>query len=234
MNEVVAVIVTANDCGHCIQFRGNGEISNGKKYTSFSFLNSLLLKGVTLLNINYLHNSQKIINDISKFYKKEKKIYQERYFEYEKNAKIRELESINDKKKLLKVDDILKNNKKISLIELKNDKIPEQIENFRYYSPCLMVFRKDDWNKALKNKNYHLYGEINACGVSYDKKIGWYIDRNKMGKVNYTYEKLIEKALSNNFKKDILDKDSIIKDSIIKDSISKDSIDNKIIIKYYD
>jgi hypothetical protein len=159
MSDLVLVILTSEGCGHCSQFRGNGVIGNGKPMHQYSFLESHInpLKKDSKLNIINIHfgsmsGNHNQIQVISKFTKKGKFIHQERYFSENGKTCVSVL-TVSDKEKnqvLEKKKDVVVEGNKINWIDFLTRKIPVNIQNYSFFYPCFILFKKEDW-KTGKN-----------------------------------------------------------------------------------
>ena len=94
MSDIILALLTSEGCGHCHASRGNGDLGNGKQFTSYQFLKNHIdplrqKKQATFLNIHFgsmtgLHNQ---IVEISKVYLKNDIAYQEKYYTKKKNIR---------------------------------------------------------------------------------------------------------------------------------------------------
>lgn len=154
MTDIILTLLTSEGCGHCHQLRGDGELGNGKQFTNYSFVKSHLDplengKSITILNIHFSSMSGKHnqIAEISKVYLKGGIICQEKYYSKSDGTvvvKINSMDKKNNKKNI---------GEKPASVDMKwqefiKKKVPRNIENYTYYFPCFIVFRKSDWKKS--------------------------------------------------------------------------------------
>ena len=182
MSDLVLVILTSEGCGHCSQFRGNGILGNSKQMHQYSFLESHIdpLKNNSNINIINIHfgsmsGNHNQIQVVSKFTKKSNYVQQERYFSENGKTHVNVL-TVNDKEKvkiLEKNKKVLIDQKDISWLDFLNRKIPTKIENYSFFYPCFIIFKKDNWKEG---KN--ILGIPNAGYVIKDNQGNYGLEKN--------------------------------------------------------
>ena len=206
MSDLVLVVLTSEGCGHCSQFRGNGVFGNGKPMHQYSFLDSHIdpLKknsNMSIINIHYgsMSGNHNQIQVVSKFTKRGDFIHQERYFP--ENGKTfvsvltvdkKEKNKVLEKKKLVAID-----GNDIGWLDFLNRKIPVNIQNYSFFYPCFILFRKSDWKEG---KN--ILGIPNAGFVIRDQKGEYGIEKNgqSLQQRNILPQKMIMEALEGKLK----------------------------------
>ena len=197
MSDFIYVILTAEGCGHCSHSRGDGLLGNGKEFLQHSFLNKLTKTNVTLLNIHFVSMSgdQDKVKDISKFtLKKDGSIMQERYFGKDgKTTVIVKTVDRNEKVKNIGVDRVKIDKKEIGWKDFIDKKISKKIENYTFYYPCFIMFRKKDW---VEQKEF--LGITNAGLIIKDKDGVVKLEKNPqtLNRRNLEPEKLLQDVLS--------------------------------------
>ena len=205
MSDFLSVLLTAEGCGHCVQFRGDGILKNGKKYMEPAFMKKFLVndkKKATLINIHFNSMAGKFENilNVSKFTMHNHGIVEERYFSQEGHAKVIVLK--DGKKGLIRtVNDLIKDRdgKPVGWGDYLRKKIPQSICNYSFYFPCFMIVKKNNWLSAVNNQTDQITAFTNAGITVRDKdgKIG--IDKNPqtLNSKNVGPEKMIELAFNN-------------------------------------
>lgn len=177
MKSYTCLLLTSNGCGHCIAFRGDGLINNGKAYMKYEYINSLFENAknvkLNLMNVHYenMSGQAQFISDISKFTKSSKGITQERFFKYENKSRVRVINSRGVKNKEIAIKDVMKDNHKVDWLTMVREKLPDQIKNYVYYFPCFLVMETEGWKKALSDPNYPLVALPNAGKIMKEKGI---------------------------------------------------------------
>lgn len=176
------ILMTANDCGHCRNFRGDGIINSNQSYMHPDFLIKIIAPykdiRLSLFNINYnsMNNSNlNTIKDITKTYLSDKRdsIVQERFTYDEKNNAYLEVRSFNNNSKKLSLviakKDILKNGNQVSWFDFLKDKISPKLENYVYYFPSFALADKDNWKNSFNNGQLLMYLDV---GYTIKQKTG--------------------------------------------------------------
>jgi len=156
MSNFIYTVLTAEGCGHCKHARGDGVLGNGKQFLQYDYISSLIKPdknkpSITLLNIHFMsmNGSQNQIKDISKLYLVKDSIYQEKYQikddkAYVEVRSMKKNNSVKDiKNQFVKID-----NKELKWQDFVNKKISKKIENYTFYYPCFVMFRREDWVKG--------------------------------------------------------------------------------------
>lgn len=199
MSDIILAFLTSEGCGHCHASRGDGELGNGKQFTSYQFLRTHIeptgqKKQATLLNIHFgsmtgLHSQ---ILQISKIYLKNNSIYQEKYYSMDGVEVMVKISSINSKNKITVIGQ-----KQASVGykwgEFLKKKIPTNIQNYTYFFPCFIVFKSSDWKKSgnilgITNAGFTIRDET---GVYKIEKVG-----RTLSDRNVPPQKLVSEALS--------------------------------------
>ena len=237
MSNYICLLLTSNGCGHCTAFRGDGIINNGKAYMNPDYIKLLFTQAsrghkINIFNIHYddMSGQNKFISDISKFVYTKKGILQQRYFRFENKSRLRTILA-SSKNKELGVRDVLNKGNKVDWIDLVRDKIPDQIQNYTYYFPCFLMIETEEWNKALKDKDYPLAALTNAgFTISEDNVIK--LDRNPatLNTRNVDIKEMIREVTDGTIKIEPHNKKELSPDNSLENS----SDDSEFIIKNYD
>ena len=181
MSDFIFTVLTAEGCGHCHHSRGDGLLGNGKHFLQYDFLKSLSKpiqsqKPLTLLNIHFssMGGRQNMVKEISKFTYLENRIQQEMYSNSNDKASVTVSSITKDGKVSRHGDKLLKDNgKDINWSQFIDKKISKKIENYTYYFPCFIIFRKKDW---LEGKDF--LGITNSGFTILDKDGVYKLEKN--------------------------------------------------------
>lgn len=182
MKDILFVALTSEGCGHCSHMRGDGNLGNGKHFNTYQFLNQHVDpeddgKGITCLNIHFrdMGGRHQTINEIIKYKKSSKneilyeKYYQENGMTHVNAMGIDSSEKIrNITKRRVKID-----GKEIIWLDFLDRKIPKKIENYTYFYPCFVIFKKEDWKKSG-----NILGLTSAGYTIRDKSGDYSIEKN--------------------------------------------------------
>ena len=181
MSDFIFTVLTAEGCGHCHHSRGDGLLGNGKHFLQYDFLKSLSKpiqsqKPLTLLNIHFssMGGRQNMVKEISKFTYLENRIQQEMYSNTNDKASVTVSSVAKDGKVSRHGNKIVKDNgKDINWGQFIDKKISKKIENYTYYFPCFIIFRKKDW---LEGKDF--LGITNSGFTILDKDGVYKLEKN--------------------------------------------------------
>ena len=166
MSDYFIILLTAENCGHCMHTRGDGFINNGKHLTSTNFLKKLLTAqpGLELLNIHFSNMAANLknIKDVSKIYLNDNKIFQEKIYQYNKFTKVDVYQENGQSNKKIFSDYIINNKIKVDWFNFLDKKIPHQLINYAYFFPCFLIAKRKDWNTSLHDIKSQLLAWTNA------------------------------------------------------------------------
>ena len=170
MSKYMIVFLTADNCGHCQQSRGDGIINNGKILMELKTLMQFLKHDIDLINIHYKHMmaTKNTTKNISKFYLKDNNVFQERYYDIENSLR---LDVYKENGVKIFNDFVKKDGQKISWIQFLKDRIPNKLSNYLFYFPCFMVVERNNWAETLNDPKAELVALTNA-GITYKDKHG--------------------------------------------------------------
>ena len=183
--DYLFVFITAETCGACQRFRGNGILGNKHEYMTHKKLREILDTGVIYFNIHYnthdIKNRGRKIIDISKFYKgKDNDVYQEKCYNHE--GKTRSITVVMDHNEKPKVVDAVsvtkdKSSEKVDWDETVRNHVPKKIENYMGpYVPVVMVTRKKFWEESLKNGSPLL--AVTDRGYTFEREGDYWLTRD--------------------------------------------------------
>jgi len=169
----MVILVTADNCGHCTHSRGDGLITSKKPLVSPSYIKKLIGQGTEMLNIHYhqMMATKNSIKDISRFYIKNKILYQERYNNFQDHLRLEVYQE--QKNGIIRVfnDFVLDKGKKVNWKRFTSERIPIKILNYIFFFPCFIVVNKDNWKKTLIEPKEELMALTNA-GYTFKDKFG--------------------------------------------------------------
>ena len=182
MKDVLFVALTSEGCGHCSHMRGDGNLGNGKQFNTYHFLNQHIDpeddgKGITGLNIHFrdMGGRHQTITDIIK-YKKDGKnqILYEKYHQENgmTHVKVMKIDS-SEKTKNVANHRVKIDGKEVVWLDFLDRKVPVKIENYTYFYPCFVVFKKDEWKRGG-----NILGLTNAGHTIREKSGDYAIEKN--------------------------------------------------------
>lgn len=178
------ILLTAQNCGHCHHYRGDGIINSNQAYMHPEFIKKIISPykdiKLSLLNIHYYdmsNTSNNGIKDISKTYILKNNIVQEIFYpSQDRNKTHVDLRTFDTKKNQVKLrfskKEILKNNNSVEWLKFIGDKISPMLINYTYVFPGFLLVDKNNWTQTFDKKT-QLLAFLN---------IGWTIE-TKDGKI---------------------------------------------------
>lgn len=172
------ILLTAQNCGHCQHYRGDGILNSNQAYMHPEFLKKVIApyKDVRLnfLNVHYYdmqNTSNEGIKDISKTYMINNKIFQERFYPADDRKKtyvdLRTFDTNTSKMQLeFSKKEITKNNQSIEWFVVLKDKVSPMLQNYTYVFPGFLLVSKNNWRETFDGKT-QLMAYLN---------IGWTIE----------------------------------------------------------
>lgn len=164
-SDKFCILLTAQNCGHCHHYRGDGIINSNQAYMHPEFMKKVITpyKDVNLnfLNVHYYdmqNTSNAGIKDISKTYIIKEKIFQERFYpSSDRNKTYVDLRTHNLKtnktKKEFTKREITKDGKSIEWLAVIKDKISPMLPNYTYVFPGFLLIDKNNWRQTFDGKS---------------------------------------------------------------------------------
>lgn len=172
--EILVVFLTAENCGHCQNTRGEGILNAKNKFlTGSNFIKKLIKDDIELINIHY-HNmmaTKNSVKNISKFYNKDKLIYQEKYENFQDFLKLEVYKETKDGSQKVFNDFVKDKNEKVDWKKFINDRIPTKVLNYVFFFPCFLVLKRKNWYNCIQNIKEELIALTNA-GFTHKDKFG--------------------------------------------------------------
>ena len=171
----VAVILTSQQCGHCRNMRGDGVLLSKDKirnrqpnipggyYYDSSFMKRLITAGMNK------DAKLRVVNLHYKTFKPTDGFTDISIFTLENDNTVRQtfLREVNGKTNLTiyllsdTTKEISNQNIETSWAEITKTYVPNNIANYAYFFPSLMIFESNEWTTSLKN-NLPVFGYLNG------------------------------------------------------------------------
>jgi len=182
MRDILFVALTSEGCGHCSHMRGDGTLGNGKQFNTYKFLNQHVDpeedgKGITCLNIHFrdMGGRHQTINEIVKYKKSGKnEIIYEKYYQENGMTHV-DVMRIDSSEKVRKIISkrVKIEGKDIIWLDFLDRKVPKKIENYTYFYPCFVIFKKEEWKQGG-----NILGLTNAGYTIREKSGDYAIEKN--------------------------------------------------------
>lgn len=175
MSEYLVLLLTSENCGHCISNRGDGILNNGKILASSEFFKKLvdatINNGIELLNIHFSNMSASVdsVKDVSKYYINEGKVFQEKYSNNEGKVKTEVYQEQGTGNKRIFSGNIKEHNEQVQWQTFLDNKISSKINLYGYFFPCFLITTRQEWKKSVANREEQFLAIANAGYTIRDK-----------------------------------------------------------------
>lgn len=164
-SDKFCILLTAQNCGHCQHYRGDGILNSNQAYMHPEFLKKVIAPykdiRMKMLNIHYYDMNNSVnsgIMEISTTYMLKNNIVQERFFtSKDRKQTFVELRTFNTKTNKTKLNiskrEIMKDNKPVEWLALLKDKISPKLSNYTYAFPGFLLTDKNNWRNTFNGKS---------------------------------------------------------------------------------
>lgn len=212
MSNNFVVFLTADNCAHCQHTRGKGVLNDGKVLNNVEFLEKVFKYNLEIVNVHY-HNMvgrRNNIKEVTKFYKKDKIVFQDRYTQHDGNLR---LEVLNAKtKKTVRVfNDFVGKGEKITWSKFLQERIPSKLTHYAFYFPCFLIINRKNWKESIEDEKVDLIAIPNAGITHRDKNgnVGLKKTSESINKRNTDIIKLIEEIHQGKLKMEPMEDDTV-------------------------
>lgn len=173
MSEYLIVFVTAENCGHCKNSRGDGVLNNGKALVGTKFLKTLMKHNMEIINLHYqsMMATKTSLKDISKFYLQKGELFQEKYYHLQNKLRLDVYKDNGKGSDKIFNDFVLKDGQKVDWLTFIKERVPNKILNYIFFFPCFMVLKRSNWRETISDSKAELVALTNA-GITYKDKFG--------------------------------------------------------------
>ena len=196
MSDNFVVFLTSDNCGHCQHTRGNGILNDGKVLNSVNFLEKIFQHNLEVVNVHYINmmGKKSNIREVTRFYKKDKEIFQERFTSDNGRLKNDVYKAKGDKNLKIFSGHVLEKGSKTSWDKFLQDRIPNKLSHYVFYFPCFLIINRQNWFMSIKDQESDLIALTNAGITFRDKKgnVGLKKTSESINKRNVDIIKLIE------------------------------------------